>query len=578
VETLGVDLGDPAEGTEQLQFSCVPVEGLACEFALDLRYEQWWFYHHALLGSLSASIALAPGETVALSVRNTQRKQFDRETVNEVERSEQAESTIADKDVLNVTRSSSRTNNWTISGNASFTLPKFSAGISGSLSQSVNEAATSSAQRSSESTRRSASNLKTLQKVQIRETAEVTTEASTARTIVNPYRDRSLRLDVYSLTKEYCVEFHLCDFVPVLILDLETVTFDRTFVLTNGAFLADVLIDRWLGVELTDALQGTTDLRYEGTEERAGAFALLALGYLFDGPEIFNWPFPWPTSAGWPIPFPSRPSGWNENLPSNSFESPLEQFSGFYDATENKVAVVFSILAFYYRLYRDHVKPYRDKRQAVELAVSLNDVLAPRWSEAEETEEIRNAVDPNQATEVLRRLGGFLTMTSGIISPLLKPAEEEREAKKAAERAEFVIGRAIDHLKCHTRYYTEMYLASMAESTRMDAVYRFAEDVLRDRLEGAGDDLLDIFDPEASFLEGHRVVVPIRLALDSDDVADLLKRFHRKPPKIKPRLLDVQQLTIPMDGVHIEPSPGSCLLEDVPDPVPPATVHVVSDK
>jgi hypothetical protein len=577
VETLDVDLGDSVEpgGLDALELGCVPVSEMFAEFCVDLLYQQRWFYRRALIGALSASVALAPGETLSLSMRNTQRKQLDRETLDEVERTEQTESTIADKDVLNVTRSSSRTENWSVSGNASFSLSGFGLGASGSMSEAVNEASTSSAQRTSEATRRSASNLKTLQKIQVRETTEVTTEAISARTIVNPYRDRSLRLDVYEQTKEYCVEFHLTDFTPVIILNLERVLFDRGFVLTNGAFLADELIDRWLDFELAEALQVTKDLKVEGVEERAEAVALLALRYLFAGDPMFHFPsYPLVTAQN-PT---GRPLNWDENDPHTSFEDPLEYYSGLGDAVRNKVAVTFSILAFYHRLYGNEVRPNDDGQLAIQVAMSLEQVLSPRWTGVEETDAIAGAIDSTHATEILRRLGGFLTMTSGILKPLLQPAEEEREARSAAERAEFVIARVVEHLNCHTRYYAERYLTYMAQRTRMHVIYRIVEDVLSNRLSEGGDDLTNLFDPQASFLDGRRVVVPIRVPLSEGELAALLKLFDEPEPEIEPKLLDVQQLIVPMDGVHIESAAGACVLADVPEAPVPGPVRVLIEK
>jgi hypothetical protein len=570
IESLDVSIGDPVEGVPLLTFNCTPVETIAAELALDLRYEQSWYYRRALISALSAAIALAPGETLSVSVRNTQRKQFDRETIDEVERSEQTESTIADKDVLNVTRSSSKTNNWTISGNASISLPNGVGGaVNASVSETVNEASSSSAQRTSESTRKSASNLKTLQKVQIRESIEITTEAATARTITNPYRDRSLRLDVYELAKEYCVEFHLREVVPVTILTLDSLQFDRGFVLTNGAFLTDELIDQPLEFELTEALQVTTNLRLEGIEERAEGIALIALDYLFAGPTMFNFP----------VPFPAEdvPAEWNENDSMMSFQVPLEDWSGLRDAAANKLGIVFSTLAFYSQLYNAHVLP-NDGRFAIEVAMSLEEVLAPRWTQVDESDAIKNVIDARQATEIFRRLGGFLTMTSGILRPLLQPAEEEREARRAAERAEFVITRVVDHLNCHKRYYTERYVSYMAARTDMQAVYRLAEEVLGERMDGAGTDLLDIFATDAAFLDGRRVIVPIRTSLGAGELAALFKQFDEQVVDVEPRLLDVQTLTVPTDGVHIESMAGTCVLEAVPDPPIAGPIHVAMDK
>jgi hypothetical protein len=555
-------VGDPIEGQTPLEYACTPFtpDGVTGDLALDLRYEQRWFFQAAVRAALSASVALAPGETLSLSVRNTQRKQFDQQTVDEVERSEQTESTIADKDVLNVTRSSSKTNSWNVSGNASIGLPKFSAGLSGSVSQTVNQASSSSAQRTRDSTRKSAQNLKTLQKVQVRQFEEVTAETASTRKITNPYRDRSLRLDVYELAKQYCVEFHLAEVAPVLVFDLDELAFDRRFVLINAGFLSDELIDRLLELELAQALQVTTDLRLEGVDARAQSVALMALDYLFAGPVMFN--------------FPVVPS-WNENDPASSFLEPFADWSGLYDAAANRVAVTFSTLAFYYQLYTQEVlPPPADGRMAIELAMSLDQVLAPRWTGVEESEQIRNVIDASDATEVLRRLGGFLTMTGGILRPLLEPAEAEREARAAAERAEFVLARVVDHLRCHSRYYTQRFLHYMANRTQNRAVFKLVEDVIADHLFGMPASLVTAFDAEAAFLDANRVVVPMRVAPTPAELDGLLKELDHGAPKLPLGQLDTQVLTVPTDGVHIEPVAGACLLADIsPEPIA-GPIHV----
>jgi hypothetical protein len=561
LERLAVDVGDPVEG-DALMLACQWVRGIHGDFALDLHYDQSWFYEKPVLGALSASIALAPGEVLSLSIRNTQRKQFEQQTLDEVERSQQTESTIADKDVLNVTRSSSKTNNWSVSGNGSIGISGASLGASGSASETISETSSSSAQRSRESTQKSASNLRTLQKVQVREMTEVTTEAATARRIPNPYRDRSVRLDVYELAKDYCVEYSLSEIVPSVVLTLDWLTFDRQFVLTNGSFLSDELIDRMLEAELVEALQVTDDLKLEGAEERARDLALLALEYLFAGPAMFNFPL-----------FNS----WDENDPQTSFRDPLEEYSGLQDSTNNKVGVVFSTLAFYNQLYQNQVLPDNGPL-AVQLAVSLDEVLGPRWIGVEESEAIADTIDEEHATEILRRLAGFLTMTSGILRPLLQPAEEEKEARRSAERAEFVIARAVEHLTCFRRYYTERYLHYMGDRTQMRAIASFAEEVIRYCLPGIDEDLLSPLDPEASFLDRNRIVVPSRVTPSHDELEDLLERFGDKKPKIPFGRLDVHKVIVPTDGVHIEPTPGACILKGVSEEALSGPVHVTIDK
>jgi hypothetical protein len=169
---------------------------------------------------------------------------------------------------------------------------------------------------------------------------------------------------------------------------------------------------------------------------------------------------------------------------------------------------------------------------------------------------------------VLRRLSGFLAMTSGMLRPLLQPAEAEQAARRAAEAAEFTIGKAVDHLNCHQRYYTERFLASMAQLTRMQAIHRLVEDVLLKHVNGSGPDLLEIFDAEASYLDAHTVVVPIRITLTVEELAEILRRWEAPEIDVRARLLRVDEITVPTDGVHMEAHAGECVLDDVPDPHP----------
>lgn len=569
-----VDLG---AGFQLPFFNCVAAQDLTASFAFDLRYEQRWFYRDRYRAALSTSIAMAPGENLSLSVRNTQRKQFDRETIDQAENVESSESTVADKDVVNVSRTSSKTDNWRVSGNGSYGLGSLHLGVNGSLSDTVTSASSSSAQRTTGTTRKSARNLKTLQKVQVKETSELTTEAGRGRIITNPFRDRSLRLDIYEMAKNYCLEFHRTDIVPALVLQVESLTFNKEFVLKNGAFLSDELLDRWLGAELTEAIQGIDPraaLDDTNAQGEAESIAWMALDYLFGKKNIFNFPVPFPQ----PFPGQGRGPGWDENDPASSFLVPLEGYSGLNDSTANHTSVIFSTLAFYYRLYQDHVVPADDHPLALRLALSLDQSLAPRWIEVDEDKSIADSIDIGQATEVLRRLSGFLTMTSGVLRPLLGPADEERTARAAARRSEYVIAKVVDHLKCHRRYYTERYLAVVAAQTQLDSVQMLAQDVLSELSAQTSAQLSAVFDIGSCFLSGTDIVIPLSTHLTPAELDQVFKRLHSKPIDLKNTLLSSEQVTVPMDGVHIEAVPGECLLTGISEPPPPLPLEVHIDK
>ena len=191
VAELTTNLGDPVEGQSVLMFACAPLSSVLTELNIDLIYEQRWYLREQLLTSLSGVIPLAPLETVRFTVISTQRKQLTQTTLDETEDTRSAESTFVDRDVLNVTRSTSQTKNWTLSGNASFNTPKFSAGVDGSISETVNRASSSTAESTTEATQKASTNLRMLHKTEVQEVTETVDTRRTTRVLANPYHDRS---------------------------------------------------------------------------------------------------------------------------------------------------------------------------------------------------------------------------------------------------------------------------------------------------------------------------------------------------------------------------------------------------
>ncbi|MFF0991446.1 hypothetical protein [Kocuria nitroreducens] len=576
-KALEVFRGDEIDGGPIPTLACNILPNTRVNFCFDLQYQQQWFFNYLKLGALSASIALAPNETLSISVRNTQITKFDRETLDEEERTEQTENSTAFNDVFNVTKSSSKTNNWTVSGNAGITLPKFSVGVSGSVTSTVNNAFSSSAQQTKNSTEKSASNLKTLHKVQVRESTETTAEDTTARKIRNPYRDRTLRIDVYNLVKEYDIQFKSTQVLPAIEITPGILRFDREFILSNGRFLAEELTDQTLAAELAEALQLTSNSPEETFGERAGQVALMALDSLFGSKPIFNFPTPWPNpSIGESGPI--RPRPWDENDAQNSFIFPLESsFSAYADAVDTNFGIIYSTLASYNRVYLDQVLPGKNASLAVELAISLEAQIGPLWL-PDKPEHISTVIDSNRSTEVFRRISGFLAMVKGILSPLLQPAEGEKEEKLAQQRAEWVLSRVIKHLTCHNRYYSERYIYHLAAKTRTRSIAQFAQDILVNHLPQLGKNGLTLFDPDTAFLSRDSIIVPIRVSPEAGDLANLLTTLEQDAPDVEPGILTNQTLTIPTDGVHMESSSGFCVLGEIMDSPISGPIKVVLEQ
>src|SRR5512146_1272387 len=139
---------------DQLRIGCVlvPPGGLEPSIALDLRFEQTWAFKEAMVGDLHSTLALAPREHVQLEIRNTQRKVLEQDTIDEVENLSSSEATTADKDTVNVARSSSTNNNWHIDGEGSFSVGGLSIGANAGMSSAVTQAATSTVEHVHEAT------------------------------------------------------------------------------------------------------------------------------------------------------------------------------------------------------------------------------------------------------------------------------------------------------------------------------------------------------------------------------------------------------------------------------------------
>lgn len=552
------DVGAGPESVLPFTLSCVDIfeAGLKASLALDLIHEQRWCFQRQIITALSTTVSLAPNETMRLTFRNTQRKLFDQAKLDEVEQTESTESMIMDRDVINITRSSSKTSNWQISGDASVSIPVYGAtvglDIGGSVSKSVTDTAQSSAERVSESTQKSANNLRSLQKVEVKETVETIDERERSRLIVNPYHDRSLHLNVYSLGKEYMVDFALTHLRPTIILEFTKIKFDNDFVIANGDFLQNHLQDTGLRFELSEALEAATDNAFGSALQDVHQQAQLALKYLFDEPNIFN---------------VAPVGGIDANTPDSSFDAQFPS-SGLSDAKSNKLAVIFTTLNFYFKVYRNEAS--NNDKLSLALALSLEEALRPFWLGVQETNNMSNVLDQSQRTEGFRRLGGFLAFVSGTIRPLLQPAEEDRPRIEAARRAEFVIERVLKHLQCHKDYYIGRYLYYLADLTGGLTIRRFIEDALAEINDPPElkDKWAELFAVEEAFVDRNSIVVPGRCVYNEAASSALIEMVDgdSKTADIKFGILRRDRVVVPTDGTYVEPVSGACILSDVPEP------------
>ena len=545
-------------GRMLLKFAqCVPVDmaHVHAALALDLIFDQCWHFQDLIIDRLAATLALAPGEVVRMSVRTSQRKVLSRSTVDEVEQAESTEATIVDRDVINITRSSSQTNNWEVSTNSSVSIPVYGAivnfGASGGLSGSATRTANATSEQVNEATNKSASNLRALHRIEVSESREAFEEQDRSRRVVNPYRDRSLLVKIYAVAKQYCVDFTLKATQPVLVLDIGEMDFDRDFVLGNAAFLDAYLIDRRLALELPEALEAVVEASDISSAAELEELAGLALRYLFDEPDVFSVP-----AIG----------SQDANAPDSSFDAGLSK-SGLGDAVANELGMVFTTLNWFFRLYRNEAG--NDPQLATRIALAMDASLHDRWFGIEETDAVSNVLDTSDRTEAFRRLGGFLAFVSGTIRPLVRPAEDEKSRVAASRRADFVISRTVAHLRCHQDYYIARYLENLSAITRGVSLVDFVQKTL-DRLPqmpGTAEAIGALFAVEQAFVDRNTIVIPGRCVYSPDASRAFAARIDGDDASDLPfGILRAQEVLMPTEGAHLEPVAGRCVLGDVPDP------------
>src|SRR5262245_25868775 len=152
--------------------------------------------------------------------------------------------------------------------------------------------------------------------------------------------------------------------------------------------------------------------------------------------------------------------------------------SGFADSVNHNAGLVFTALNVFFKRFTDLSVVERDA-EAVSIAVALASGIRPAWDALAATaDDLKKVLDVTGLTEALRRVPAFLVMVDGMLRPLLEPAEQERDAEAAAERAQFVIDRVVEHLHCHREYYLQRFLHYVAAQTGFTTLAEFVRDVI----------------------------------------------------------------------------------------------------
>lgn len=556
-----------------LEVSCVPILAGRLSLVADLRYTQTWAFQRLHIADLASSLSLAPAEKLTLTIKKTQRTQLTETTLKSAESLESVESSILDKDVLNIQRATASAMQWRVDGSASVSLlGVLNIGGGGGVAGSTQSSSNTVVEHISEETQKSVRRVQTLTKIEVARQSELTLEQTQVRTIENPYRDRSLTLNVYELAKQFSVSTELAEIRPVVILEITDLDLGRDFVLAQGEFLDTELLDRSLAAELKEALAAVRAPVGVSHRTLARRYARLAFHFLFESTNVFNLDN-------------SDPA---ENDPWLSFADD----EGFDDARSNEAGRIFMTLGTYLRLQADiyrrppfvppppplsqfppnWVGPVRLGHDLeVEMAVALADSIADEWK-ALPPDRIDDLTDTGDRTEILRRVSGFLSLVNGLLKPLLAPIEEERAAAEARNRAEDVIDRVERHLHCNKAFYVQRFLESMQRRTHGYALAEVYARLLRSGLVPNLDpaqieNFLQFFNARQGFLDGFQLVIPRHFGGTIGNGVNFIEQVTGVPEPLVPGgfITDVRDLVVPTDGFHIEPIGGRCVLTELPE-------------
>jgi hypothetical protein len=562
----------PPEDTE-FSLACNQVDEAELYMGADIRIRQSWFIKGMTRGDISANLSLAPGERLTFRLQRSQRTSLDTSTVESKEAVRNYESTISDKEVMEVARAVTKNEGWSVNASAGVRTGAYHADVSVGYQSSVQRAVNSSLQRCSDSTKKGVNQLKALNKIEVSESSEASFSNERIREITNPYRKYALNLVIYELLKAYCVEHKLDEILPVLILNVPKFTFSRKFVVDNGAFLTSELLDRLLASELQESLQyATRQTDLEDNNQRVDWLVERAMLHLFSDLNIMGF---------------GDPSYDNPDL---SFDASRSD-SGWAGARSQTLETVFLLLNSYRYLIDPVISGEGGSSLRRDLVLALAKELKPAWDEVDDS--YKRIIYSNEPfipipppypsppvpkTAVFRRIPAFLSIVDQMIRPLLEGGDEDAQ-DGGYERLDLVLSRVVSHLNCFEDYYTERfheYLFSISKGSAHRALARKAVSESFSLTMTERRQFLNDFDYDKLFLDQTRLIVPY----GGDDPSSILRlAFPDDDLDIDPSPIQLE-VKLPADGAEIVPVRSLCgPLEDVPDPLPKivlGTVHIDS--
>jgi len=507
-------------------------------FGLDARFRQTWNLTDLTIGDLASTMSLAPREQLTIEIQTSQRKVLDQSTLDSTEAMSTSESTASDKEAVNVARASSKTEGWHVDATGTVSCGYASATVGVGYSQSVTESNQQTVNHVTEATRKSAKNLKTLHKIDVRGVSESLVQNRMTRVLKNPYYDRALSINVFQLLKHFSVETDLVDLRGAMIFRIDTLVFDNSFVLNHVDFLRNTLLDPALIDDLPSAIQGAKPTIQSGARDTALVLSKLALRYLFNLDAAETWT---PTAANI-MDLAKQDDQNDQNDPQQSFqlhkavaatddlggsgmsagdvllgiatggasllteataqaaidvykqfnakEAKIMWSAGFDTAVRTKASAIFATLAYFNGIVHESVPDPNDPNSgkvvnilqadnnAISLATALAAELQLQWDKLYpdplKSDELHAMMSSRNFTEVFRRVPGFIAMIRESVRPLVEPAGADSQAITAHNQDVFTLNRIIEHLKDYSTFYTERFLQYISQATNNVAIVEFA--------------------------------------------------------------------------------------------------------
>lgn len=545
----------PTEGTV-VELACNPVDDVVVHGVAAITFEQSWSLQKIVRGEPSTVVSLAPGERLALRVTKTQRNKLDQTTIDSKSSIRSNESQTNDNQMLEVARTVTENEQWQLNASVGVEAGPASVNVSTGYQQSVQEQASTKAQEIREATQKASNELRSVSKVEVTHSSEVERIDESVRVVENPFRDRALNITVFELRKVFCVSQRTQAIAPELAIELPRIRMDRSFILRNGDFLANELIDTRLAADLQESLRtATTPSELAGREERLIRLARRAFDHLYvDRDVIFE---------GDPARYDFKDQVHFDYLrPKDAWH----EASNYAPAAE-----LYMLLGSFRKLIFDAgwftvVADDESAFTRVELVLALAKQVRPLWEHLESSH--RTAMfDTSHFTAIYRRIPAFLTLVERMIRPLVEGGDG---ASTSRRRLDAVLLRMRKHLGCFASHYSQRFHEYLWVISNRKAHITLARQLLTVGLElpaAEREALARAFDPERVRLAGTTMFIPH----SGDAPSDFLESWFPADDTFVPTETWVDTVVVPADGASLEPSAGHCLLSDVPEPVEDAT-------